>query len=198
MTREIRAARNARLARMGVVVLSMVAITTLLNHHLQAAGPHPELELVQAFPGAQIAQGPAPDFQLQRRDGSIATMADFKGKVVFLNFWATWCPPCREEMPDMEKLAADLRFDRFEMVAVSSDESWAEIDAFAQGFEDQLQGMTVLLDTEKRLASQYGTEKYPETYIIDPQGRLRMRFVNKQPWTQPEIARYLNWLANGG
>ena len=98
----------------------------------------------------------------------------------------------------MEALARDLKFDQFEMVAVSGDESWAEIDTFAQGFEDRLQGMTVLLDTEKQLAARYGTEKLPETYIIDPQGRLRMRFVNKQPWTQPEIARYLNWLANGG
>lgn len=184
--------------QLAVVAVAVVAITTLVHHHLQAAGPRPELELIETFPGAQLAEGPAPDFVLQRRDGTTATLADFKGKVVFLNFWATWCPPCREEMPDMEALARDLKFDQFEMVAVSGDESWAEIDTFAQGFEDRLQGMTVLLDTEKQLAARYGTEKLPETYIIDPQGRLRMRFVNKQPWTQPEIARYLNWLANGG
>ncbi|MFN3198101.1 MAG: redoxin domain-containing protein [Bradymonadia bacterium] len=191
-------ASTSRITEIAVVLGSMLLIIGLLNHHLQAAGPRPELELIEAFPGAQIAEGPAPDFALERADGSIVTLEDLRGKVIFLNFWATWCPPCREEMPDMEKLARDLQFDQFEMVAVSSDESWKEIDDYALGFEDKLGGMTVLLDTQKALAAKYGTEKFPETYIIDPQGRLRMRFVNKQPWTRPEIATYLNWLANGG
>ena len=95
-------------------------------------------------------------------------LSELRGKVVFINFWATWCAPCREEIPDLEKLAVKMKHVPFEIVAVSSDESWKEIKAFMGAKQTK---MLIGLDPKKNAISlTYGTEKLPETYVVDKRG----------------------------
>mgnify|MGYP006288472767 FL=1 len=112
---------------------------------------------------------PSEDFTLDLLAGGETALSDHLGKVVFLNFWATWCPPCREEMPSMQTLYDELAEEGLEMLAVNVLED-AET---ARGFIEE-QGFTypVLLDTNGRVMIRYGVRAYPTTYIIDREGNV--------------------------
>lgn len=180
-----------RPAQWAVLVGALVVLAGVLTAHLQASDAR-EIRLASEF-GAQLLDGPAPDIEVIGRDGQPIRLSALRGKVVFVNFWATWCPPCRAEIPDLEGLAEKMRHVPFEILAVSSDESWAEIDGFFGGTTSK---MLIGLDPGKEaIANGYGTEKLPETYVVDREGNLRLRFINVQPWTDERIHRYLEWLA---
>lgn len=175
-----------------VLAGALLVLVGLLTVHLARPDHERALSLTSAF-GAQILDAPAPDIVVQDREGKPIRLSDLRGKVVFVNFWATWCPPCRAEIPDLEELAEKMRHVPFEIFAVSSDESWADIDAFFGGKPSR---MLIGLDPNKQaIAATYGTEKLPETYVVDREGRLRLRFINAQPWADERIHRYLEWLA---
>lgn len=181
-----------RPAQWAVLAGALVVLAGVLTAHLQPTGDAREIRLASEF-GAQLLDGPAPDIEVVGRDGQPIRLSALRGKVVFVNFWATWCPPCRAEIPDLEGLADKMRHVPFEILAVSSDESWAEIDGFFGGQESR---MLIGLDPGKEaIANGYGTEKLPETYVVDRNGDLRLRFINVQPWTDERIHRYLEWLA---
>lgn len=131
-----------------------------------------------------VSQGDkAPGFSLQALDGRIISLADFKGKVVLVHFWATWCPPCVEEMPTLEQLSRSLRAGDFEILAVSVDEGGAgTVAAFMQ--KNGL-SIPVLLDPTRSTAKLYGTFKFPETYVIDRQGVVRYKAIGPKDWTIP-------------
>jgi len=132
----------------------------------------------------------APDFALPDANGRLVKLSDQKGHPVFLNFWATWCPPCIEEMPSLETLASSLEASDVRVLAVSVDESWDLVRRFfAQGTK-----MGVLVDTSKEIPRKYGTEKFPETYLIDAEGRVRYYFINKRDWSRPEAVDCLESL----
>lgn len=178
-----------------VVLLGAFAtVVGLLTWHLNAARLPREAQLARSF-GAQLMSGPAPDIEVTLRDGARLRLSELRGKVVFVNFWATWCPPCRKEIPDLEGLAKLMQHVPFEILAVSSDDSWATLDTF---FEGQPSRMRVGLDPPQDMATRFGTEKLPETYVVDRHGNLRLRFINIQPWTDERIHRYLEWLATSG
>lgn len=104
-------------------------------------------------------------FELEDYGGKKVSLDDFRDKVVFLNFWATWCPPCIEEMPSMARLHERLRNDsRFVMLAVSADEGWGPVRKFFDG--KTVPSYEVLLDPSGKIAHQYGTSMFPETYIV--------------------------------
>ncbi|HVO25333.1 MAG TPA: TlpA disulfide reductase family protein [Candidatus Margulisiibacteriota bacterium] len=132
---------------------------------------------------------PAPDFSLRDLDGHVRHLSDFRGKVVFLNLWATWCPPCRMEMPSMERLHQRLRGKDFVMLAVSEDETGA---AAVQPFIQEM-GLTfpVLLDTEGTLPSRYGVTGYPETFLIDRGGRVVHHTIGPEDWDSESVYRFL-------
>ena len=131
----------------------------------------------------------APDFTVQDSERTVA-LRDFRGKVIVLNFWATWCPPCIEEMPSLSAMQARLR-DRVNVVAVSVDEDAEAYHRFLR--ENNIQLLTVR-DAQRQSNRLYGTEKYPETYVIDRSGVLRRKFVGPVEWTSPEIIEYLSKL----
>jgi len=110
---------------------------------------------------------PSEDFELALLSGDPGTLFEHRGKVVFLNFWATWCPPCREEMPSMQLLYDELREEGLEILAVNV----LENRETAQEFIDE-QGFTypVLLDRDGRVMLRYGVRAYPTTYMIDREG----------------------------
>ena len=107
----------------------------------------------------------APDFTLATLKGDSVRLSDYRGKVVFLNFWATWCPPCREEMPSMESLYRGLKGREFEMLAVSIDRKEEKaMRPFVTGFPLTF---PVLLDPDKEIYGLYRLTGVPETFIID-------------------------------
>ncbi len=125
-------------------------------------------------------------FKLTDLSGDPVSLADLRGKVVFLNIWATWCAPCREEMPSMEKLYQRLHGNKgFVMLAVSQDTSGrTEVASYVKkhGYH-----FDVLLDPKNSVAEAYNVTGVPETFIIDGAGRIVAHHSGAFDWSQPEI-----------
>ncbi|MCU1284498.1 MAG: Thioredoxin-like protein [Acidobacteriales bacterium] len=135
----------------------------------------------------QMVGSPAPDFTVHDSDRTVA-LHDFRGKVVVLNFWATWCPPCVEETPALVALHSQMK-DRITILAVSLDQDQNAYNKFIK--DHGIQFLTVR-DAEFKSSTLYGTFGYPETYIIDSKGILRRKFIGPVDWTKPEIIEYLS------
>jgi peroxiredoxin len=125
----------------------------------------------------------APDFTLPGLDGQMVSLADFRGKVVLLNIWATWCPPCVEEMPSMEKLYQTLKAEGFEILAVSMDESGAQ--AVLPFMKKHKLSFPALTDTKGVLKSLYQTTGVPESFIIDKDGIIVEKVIGPRDWASP-------------
>jgi cytochrome c biogenesis protein CcmG, thiol:disulfide interchange protein DsbE len=125
----------------------------------------------------------APEFALPVLDGQQPLdLASLRGKVVLLNFWATWCKPCEDEMPAMQRLHAALSGDAFELVAVSVDSGDAEVRAF----RDRLAlSFPILLDPQKEISRRYQTFRYPESFLIGRDGVVIERYVGPRSWDEP-------------
>ncbi len=129
----------------------------------------------------------APDFSLQDSTRTVA-LRDLQGKVVVLNFWATWCPPCVEEMPSLVQLQERLRNQGVTVLAVSLD---VDESAYNKFLKDHHVDLLTVRDPQQKSNSLYGTFKFPETYIIDRQGVVRRKFIGPVDWNHPEIVSYL-------
>lgn len=146
--------------------LTMLCLAFLLG----ACGQRPQV--------AEIGK-PAPNFTLMDTKGKTWKLAELQGQVVFLNFWATWCPPCREEMPSMQTVHTLMPEGKFTMLAVLSNDEPALADAMAAKI-----GVTfpILLDPDSKVAQAYGLTGVPETYIIDKQGVVQEKFLGAVRW----------------
>ena len=125
----------------------------------------------------------APEFRLQALDGRTVSLVDLRGKVVMVHFWATWCPPCVEEMPMLEQLYRSLGSTDFRILAVSVDEGGAS--AVAEFMQRNKLSIPALLDPGKSVAGLYGTFKFPETYIVDGRGIVKFKAIGPRDWTAP-------------
>jgi peroxiredoxin len=136
----------------------------------------------------------APGFSLPALGGGELALASQRGKVVVLNFWATWCPPCVAEMPALERLQRALAPEGVSVVTVSTDEDEAALRRFVA---DQRLTLPVLRDPGGRLAaSAYHTTGYPETFVLDRAGRVLQHVVGPAEWDSPEwLARFRGLLA---
>jgi peroxiredoxin len=132
---------------------------------------------------------PAPDFTLIDRKGKTWTLSQLKGQVVFVNFWATWCPPCRQEMPSMQKLHQRLQKNKFKMLAILNKDDPVLADSFAAKL-----GITIpILDDQANvIGPKYGLTGLPETYIVDKQGVLREKFIGPADWGSAKIRHMLD------
>ncbi len=131
---------------------------------------------------------PAPSFTIV--DGSkTLRLSDYRGKVVVLNFWATWCQPCLEELPSLTALQRAMP--SVQVLAVSTDEDPA---AYRQFLADHPIHLLTIEDPAQKSNALYGTYRFPETYIIDRNGVIRRKFIGAQNWTSPEIMEYLSKL----
>jgi thiol-disulfide isomerase/thioredoxin len=131
----------------------------------------------------EVRIGPAPPFELPDLKGNKKRLSALRGKVVLLNFWATWCPPCVEELPSLVSLASDPPGPGFVLLTVSEDETAKEVTSFLE--KTGQQALPVLMDDKRRVTTSFGTSKFPETYLIDRDGNLRYRFINKRDWSSP-------------
>ena len=132
---------------------------------------------------------PAPDFTVSDPAGKPVALADFRGRYLLLNFWATWCPPCVREMPTIERLAKRFAKRPFAVLAISLDEEGAKK---VRPFVARL-GVTfpIGLDPESKVAERYGARDLPATFLIDPQGRVVVAAKGERDWDGPEIVEYL-------
>lgn len=137
----------------------------------------------------------APDFTLRDRRGKAVKLSSLRGKVVVLNFWTITCGPCVEEMPSLEELHRIVGDDEdVVLVTVTVDEEWDDVRRLFPGGTR----MTVLFDPERSIVKEkFGTELFPETWIIDPEGVIRARFDGPREWSSGVAVDYIQSLTRG-
>ncbi len=164
----------------------------------KAAGPPPvvALSVDAALRELDLIKPPRPtqveDFSLPMPDGRTFRLKDQRGKVVFINFWATWCPPCREEMPAMERLYIRQRHGPFTMVAVSLDANPALVGPY---LERARLTFPVALDPKMDLANSYGVRALPASFVVDPRGILVAMALGPRAWDGPAARALMEGVA---
>lgn len=146
-------------------------------------------------PAHVVQRGDAlPEMQLRDLDGNVVFGDDlFRGKVVILNVWATWCPPCRKEMPDLLKLSQVLPSDRFIVVGLSVDQSLNDLRAYVK--EHQLTFPVFRDPGGKEIAGpRLGIFKYPETLVVNRQGKVVTKVIGAYPWASKETVQALRYI----
>jgi peroxiredoxin len=138
---------------------------------------------------------PAPDFALESLTGGPPVkLVDLRGKVVLVNFWATWCEPCEAEMPAMERLHRELSDEGFELLAISVDDT----DAPVRAFQARLAlGFPILLDPRKQVADAYQTFRFPESLLLDRRGVIVERYIGSKEWDAPAYLERIRRLLRG-
>ncbi|GAB6062521.1 peroxiredoxin family protein [Deferrisoma palaeochoriense] len=134
---------------------------------------------------------PAPDFELVGLDGTTWRLSDLRGKVVFVNLWATWCPPCRQEIPSMVRFYRRYKDKGVEILAVSEDRDPAAVRAMVMR---QAVVFPVLMDRDKLVYGLYRATGVPETHLIDKKGVIRHSVIGPFDWEAPEVDRAVDQL----
>jgi peroxiredoxin len=125
----------------------------------------------------------APDFSIKDQQGRVVKLSDYRGKVVFLNFWGTWCQPCVQEMPEMETLYRAFKDRKFQMLAISIDNDWQEVNEF---YKQRNLTLPSFLDPGHQVANLYKVYKYPETFLIDANGYV-VKHTWQEHWADPRV-----------
>ena len=131
----------------------------------------------------------APDFTVNDGQKTV-TLSQFRGRPVLLNFWATWCPPCVEEVPTLVALQQQVG-DKVTILAVSMDQDEAAYKSFTA---KNMPGMLTVRDPDHKSSSVYGTFAYPESFLIDKDGKIQRKFIGAVNWTSPEMLDYFKKL----
>ena len=181
-----------------LVVAAGVAFHLFYNGYVGAAGSQKQ-ELDRLFANIGILKIPhvtrPVEIQLKDASGNLIRMSDFRGKVVFLNFWATWCAACVVEMPSMEKLHRLLKDKNFMMVAINVQESNVEVKAF---YKKMKLSFTTLLDTNGEVATGFAVNALPTTYILDKGGRIIGTAIGPREWDSRASIALFDYLINMG
>jgi peroxiredoxin len=128
--------------------------------------------------------GPTPPLELVDLEGKRHRLADYRGSAVVVNFWATWCVPCRDEMPSLERLRASLEGRPFVILAVNLAEPDSRVRKFLQAMP---LGFPVLMDRDAAVAKAWQAKLLPATYVIGPDGAIRYRHLGELDWSRPEV-----------
>ena len=128
----------------------------------------------------------APSFSLKDAQGQVHKLSDLKGSLVILHFWASWCPPCLEELPQWLELAKSYEGKPIKWVAISLDPNWEDAHRFLPEKEIPKNGISVI-DPETKLPEVYGTYQFPETYIISRDQKVISKWVGPQEWNGPRV-----------
>jgi len=136
---------------------------------------------------------PAPDFALQDMDAKQHSLKAYRGKVVLVNFWATWCPPCIREMPSLEKLYQKFRGQPFVLLAINQWEDEERVFEF-MGQLETIPTFPILFDPQSKVSDAFGVQGLPSTYILDKQGRIVFRAKGGRDFSHVEIERKIKSL----
>ena len=137
----------------------------------------------------------APDFALEDLSGKRIGLRSLRGKVVFLNFWATWCVPCRQEMPTMEKLHREFKGQGLEVVAVNFRENKKDVRKF---FDELGLTFTALLDKDGKVSEEYGAWSIPLSYFINRNGEFVGKVIGIREWDSKEAKAFFRYLLDQG
>ncbi len=162
------------------------AAFALANRGETGAPPTP-LPVTLAQPS--LINQPAPNFELPGLDGQPERLSSYRGRVVFINFWATWCEPCRRELPALDAFATPGA----KVLAVNSGETAEQVESFLAA--GGIQTLAVLLDTDLALTHRYSADRLPMTYVLDPAGVVR--YIHLGEITANDLAAYVAALAPG-
>jgi peroxiredoxin len=166
--------KTDRLLRGGIVLLSAVLVFFIYS------GIHERVV---------VAGDSAPEFTIHADNGSTITLPNFGGKLLVLNFWATWCPPCVQETPSLSAFAAAYAKKGVVVLGVSVDKDEKAYNAFLQKFRPNF-----LTAREQKLHEDYGTFMYPETYIIDSKGKVLHKLAEPADWMDPRMTQLIDGL----
>lgn len=137
-----------------------------------------------------------PEFAVNSLDGKSIKLSDFRGKLVLVNFWATWCAPCVKEFPSMKRLV-DTMGGEVVVLAISYDRHREDIDAFVKAFGGIPSNFHIAWDKEKKSGEIFGTNVLPETYIISRDGKLIRKIAGEATWDEPMAIKFFKDLASG-
>lgn len=137
----------------------------------------------------------APDFQLEDTKGNKVSLASLRGKIVLVNFWATWCPPCKEEMPSMEKLYEVMSGEDFVMLAVNAEDNGRTV--VPQFLKKTPYNFPILYDDKGVVQRLYGVFKFPETFIVGKDGTILEKIIGPLDWSSPDTITYFKNLTKG-
>jgi peroxiredoxin len=152
-----------------------------------AAGPDRPMQAIEALPKA-------PSLVLPDEEGNKTwRLSDLRGKVVLVNFWATWCPPCRKELPSMERLWRQFKDEGLVVLGVNVGETGDEVFAFSKGLETPLT-FPLLLDEDSAVAQSWPVKGLPTTFLIDKQGRMAFGVIGGREFDSPAIVRQVREL----
>ncbi|WP_078921835.1 TlpA family protein disulfide reductase [Thiothrix eikelboomii] len=162
------------------------AVATLAKPSLK---PQPQITNGNESPlQAHPTQSLAPELRLPDLAGKIQDLKDYRGKVVLLNFWATWCPPCIKEIPSLNNLQSQFSKDEFVVLSVDVGEELKEIKTF---LEHVPADYPVLVDTTSSLIEPWQLQAFPSTYLLDRQGRLRYQYFGGLEWDEPQLIKFI-------
>ncbi len=168
----------------------LVTVLCCLSFSVAADWQQPELSH-NLTPVTKIIA--ASDFELLNMDEEKRKLSDYRGKVVLLNFWATWCPPCIREMPSMERLHQQINADDFSVIAINQMEDGDQVFAFTGQLEID-PTFEILFDSRSEVSQAYAVRGLPTTYLIDKQGNIRYRAVGGREFNHPEVVKIINGL----
>ena len=138
----------------------------------------------------------APDFELEDMDGEKYSLRSYRGKVVILNFWATWCPPCRREIPSMEALHQAFKDEPFAILAINEWETEDHVFAF-MGELPVEPSFPILFDKDSEVAQSFGVKGLPTTLLLDTEGMIVYRAVGGRDFNHPEVKKIIRKLMPG-
>ncbi len=142
---------------------------------------------------AVVGEGQAPDFTLSDINGGKVTLADFRGKVVVVEFWATWCPPCRESVPEMKSLYEKFKGKDFELLGISLDQGGSALSDVTSFAREQGIGYPVLMDDDKTSAA-FGVTNIPAVFVVDKQGKIARKYVGLMPGLSESLSKEIEGL----
>ncbi len=174
-----------------VLFLIVAGLLLLPVSYTSAGTSRPDVE---PSPGGKVGSV-APEVSLKTLDGKTVSLSDYRGKVVLLNFWATWCPPCAAEMPSMERLNKAMLVYDFVMLALNVEENGAQVvPAF---LKNHPHSFPVLLDSDAKAQKAFGVFRFPETFIINKDGVILNHILGAREWDEATTIDYLKFLAKG-
>jgi peroxiredoxin len=149
----------------------------------------------EPVPGGTEVGQLAPDFTLPLVGGGEVKLSDLRGKVVLVNFWATWCPPCKAEMPSMERLYAQIKNRGFELLAINAEVDGLEI--LPEFLQQHPHTFPIPVDTEGEVQTGYGVFRFPESFIIDRDGRIVEHIIGARDWVDRATIEHFMDLTKG-
>lgn len=176
------------------LILVLLAVVGTTGYLIYSGNQRPEPSATQA-PGIVRVGDPAPDVELKTLDGVTVKLSQYRGKVVVLNFWATWCPPCLAEMPSMEKLYRMFPDGDLVMLAVNAEEDGAEI--LPEFLKSHPHTFSVVLDPDANAQQTYGVFRFPESFIIGRDGKIVDKVVGAIDWVDPKVVGFFQSLLKG-